>query len=295
MRNLLLVSFLTLFFFPTSAFSQQPMYEYIGVIKLSDSAFISYRLAFEEVDGRIEGYSLTDMGGKHETKSNIKGRYDETEKILSFQEYDIVYTKSPLEELDMYMCLVSFEGKLRNLKKNKAFSGYFKGVSAEGNACPEGMIIVSNAQKADKRIEKFDKKVQKSKKISQEVKDKISMRRAIDTLTMSVVKKDENLNVFTKTKNVIISIYDAGKVDDDRINLYIDGKLILENYAILREKKEIPITITKESTTVKVTALNVGDSAPNTVKVEILDGSNLITTRTSLNTNESAVLTLVNQ
>ena len=295
MRNLLLVSFLTLFFFPTSAFSQQPMYEYIGVIKLSDSAFISYRLAFEEVDGRIEGYSLTDMGGKHETKSNIKGRYDETEKILSFQEYDIVYTKSPLEELDMYMCLVSFEGKLRNLKKNKAFSGDFKGVSAEGNACPEGMIIVSNAQKADKRIEKFDKKVQKSKKISQEVKDKISMRRAIDTLTMSVVKKDENLNVFTKTKNVIISIYDAGKVDDDRINLYIDGKLILENYAILREKKEIPITITKESTTVKVTALNVGDSAPNTVKVEILDGSNLITTRTSLNTNESAVLTLVNQ
>ncbi|MFC4635297.1 hypothetical protein ACFO3O_15410 [Dokdonia ponticola] len=295
MRNLLLVSFLTLFFFPTSAFSQQPMYEYIGVIKLSDSAFISYRLAFEEVDGRIEGYSLTDMGGKHETKSNIKGRYDETEKILSFQEYDIVYTKSPLEELDMYMCLVSFEGKLRNLKKNKAFSGDFKGVSAEGNACPEGMIIVSNAQKADKRIEKFDKKVQKSKKISQEVKDKISMRRAIDTLTMSVVKKDENLNVFTKTKNVIISIYDAGKVDDDRINLYIDGKLILENYAILREKKEIPITISKESTTVKVTALNVGDSAPNTVKVEILDGSNLITTRTSLNTNESAVLTLVNQ
>ena len=295
MRNLLLVSFLTLFFFPTSAFSQQPMYEYIGVIKLSDSAFISYRLAFEEVDGRIEGYSLTDMGGKHETKSNIKGRYDETEKILSFQEYDIVYTKSPLEELDMYMCLVSFEGKLRNLKKNKAFSGDFKGVSAEGNARPEGMIIVSNAQKADKRIEKFDKKVQKSKKISQEVKDKISMRRAIDTLTMSVVKKDENLNVFTKTKNVIISIYDAGKVDDDRINLYIDGKLILENYAILREKKEIPITITKESTTVKVTALNVGDSAPNTVKVEILDGSNLITTRTSLNTNESAVLTLVNQ
>ncbi len=295
MRNLLLVSFLTLFFFPTSAFSQEPMYEYIGVIKLSDSAFISYRLAFEEVDGRIEGYSLTDMGGKHETKSNIKGSYNEKEKLLSFQEYDIVYTKSPLDELDMYMCLINFEGRLRSLKKNKAFSGDFKGINPDGNVCPEGMLIVSNARKADKRIEKFDKKVQKSKKVSQEVKDKISMRRAIDTLTMSVVKKDENLNIFTKTKNLIISIYDAGKVDDDRVNVYVDGNLILENFSILAEKKEIPITITKELTTVKVTALNVGDSAPNTVKVEILDGSNLITTRTSLDTNESAVLTLVKQ
>ena len=293
MRNLLLVSFLSLFFFSTSVFSQEAMYEYIGVIKLSDSAFISYRLAFEEVDGRIEGYSLTDMGGKHETKSNIKGRYDETEKILSFQEYDIVYTKSPIDEFDM--CLINFEGKLRNLKKSKAFSGDFRGLYPDGKTCKDGMVIVSNARKADKRIEKFDKKVQKSKKVSQEVKDKISMRRALDTLTMSVVKKDENLNVFTKTKKLIISIYDAGKVDDDRVNIYVDGKLILENFSILADKKEIPITITKEFTRVKVTALNVGDSAPNTVKVEILDGSNLITTRTSLDTNESAVLTLIKQ
>ncbi|WP_299214526.1 hypothetical protein [uncultured Dokdonia sp.] len=293
MRNLLLFKFLVLLCFSTSVFSQSPAYEYLGVIKLNDTSFISYRLAFEEVDGKIDGYSLSDIGGKHETKSNIKGTYNKDENVLIFQEYNIVYTKSPITEFDM--CLINFEGKLRNLKKNKAFSGNFKGLYPDGKPCRDGLIIVSNARKVEERIAKFDTKVQKSKKISQEVKDKVSMRRTLDTLTMSVIKKNENLNVFTKTKNVIISIYDAGKVDDDRINLYVDGKLILENYSILREKKEIPITITKEFTTIKVTALNVGDSAPNTVKVEILDGTNLITTRTSLDTNESAVLTLVNQ
>lgn len=293
MRNQFYVLILITLLSFTSVFSQSQTYEYLGVIKLGDSAFIPYRLAFEEINGEINGYSLTDMGGKHETKSNIRGRYNKDKKTLIFKEYDIVYTKSPLDELEM--CLINFEGKLRSLQKSKAFSGDFKGIYPDGVDCMDGMIIVSNARKVEERIAKFDKKVQKSKKVSQEVKDKISMKRAIDTLTMSVVKKNENLNVFTKTKNVVISIYDAGKVDDDRINLYVDGNLILENYSIQKEKKEIPITISKDLTTVKVTALNVGESAPNTVKVEILDGPNLITTRTSLNTNESAELSLLRQ
>lgn len=276
-----------------SLFSQQNTYEYLGLIKLSDSAFISYKLDFEELDGVINGYSITNMGGAHETKSNIKGTYNKNTNEFSFKELNVVYTKSSLDEFDI--CLINFSGKLRNLKKNRAFSGDFKGLRENNTPCENGMIIMTNAEKIQKRVEKAQKKILKSKLVSKEVKEKINLKRKLDTLTMSVVKSNENLNIFTKTKNVIISIYDAGKVDDDRINLYVDGDLVLENYSIQKEKKEIPITISKDLTTVKVTALNVGDSAPNTVKVEILDGSNLITTRTSLDTNESAVLTLVNQ
>ncbi len=274
-------------------FSQQNTYEYLGLIKLSDSAFISYKLDFEELDGVINGYSITNMGGAHETKSNIEGIYNEKTNEFSFKELNVVYTKSSLDEFDI--CLINFNGKLRNLKKNKAFSGDFKGLRENNTPCINGMIIMTNAEKVQKRVEKAQKKILKSKLVSKEVKEKINLKRKLDTLTMSVVKSNENLNIFTKTKNVIVSIYDAGKVDDDRVNLYLDGELILENYSITREKKEIPITITKALTSIKVTALNVGDSAPNTVKVEILDGPNLITTRTSLDTNESAVLTLVKQ
>ena len=213
------------------AFAQLDPYEFLGVIKLNDSAFIPYKLAFEEVDGLIQGYSVSDLGGSHETKSNIKGIYDAEKKTFSFEEYDIVYTKSPIAELDM--CLVNFTGKMRNLKKAKAFSGDFKGLYPDKTACLDGMIILSASEKIQERIAKLDKKIQNSKKVSQELKDKISTKRAVDTLTMSVVKKNENLNVFTKTKKVIISIYDSGKVDDDRINLFVDDVLILENYACL--------------------------------------------------------------
>lgn len=273
--------------------SQENTYEYLGVIKLNDTAFISYKLDFEESNGIINGYSISDLGGKHETKSNIRGSYLEQDKKFIFKEYDIVYTKSPIDELDI--CLINFEGKMKNLSKNKAFSGDFKGLYPDGERCLDGMIIVSNAKKIEERIAKMDIKIQKSKRISDEVKEKFSVKRSIDTLTMSTVKAGENLNVFVKNRAATLIIYDAGKVDDDRVKITINGAIILEDYSILREKKEIPITIETGITKIDVIALNEGTKATNTVKVEILDGDNLITTRTSLNEGETATLTLINE
>jgi len=283
---LLLISFVTL--------SQEETYEYLGVIKLNDSAFIPYKLAFENRAGVITGYSLSDLGGKHETKSNLIGSYDEKTDLLTFNEYDIVYTKSPIEELDM--CLVHFKGKVRKLRKSKAFSGDFKGKYPDGTSCLNGMIIVSNAQKVEERVAKIDKKVQKSKRVSQEIKDKFSAKRTLDTLTMTTVRNGENLNIFTKSETLTLTIYDSGKVDDDRIQLMVNETVILEDYSIVKEPKEIPITLLRNTPNViTVKALDEGTSAPNTVKVEIQDGERLITTRTSLKTGEVAKLTLVQQ
>lgn len=287
------VFFLAFFMLFVSSASLAQTYEYLGVIKLNDTALIPYRLAFTESNGEISGYSLSDLGGKHETKSNIRGIYNNKEKKLTFQEYDIVYTKSPIDELDM--CLVNFEGTLKNLSKNKAFSGDFIGLYPDGKNCLDGMIIVSNAQKVEERIAKFDKKIQKSKKVSQEVKDKISLKRSIDTLTMSTVKATENLNIFVKNREATLVIYDAGKVDDDRVQITINGAVILNDYSILQEKKRIPVTLVNGTSKIEVLAINEGTSAPNTVKVEILDGDNLITTRTSLKTGQKASLTLIKE
>lgn len=45
-------------------------YKHLGVIKLDDSAFISSKLDFEELDGIVNGYSIVDMGA-HETKFKL--------------------------------------------------------------------------------------------------------------------------------------------------------------------------------------------------------------------------------
>lgn len=289
----LLLSILTFLSFTLNAQSQSNTYEYVGVIKLNDTSFISYKLAFEELDGLINGFSIADLGGKHETKSDIRGTYNEDEKKFDFSEYNIVYTKSPITELDM--CLVNFSGKLKNLKKNKAFSGTFKGIYPDGNPCIDGDIIMSNARNVEERIAKMDKKIQKSKKISQEIKDKISAKRILDTLTMSVVRKDENLNIFTSPGTLVVSLYDFGRVDNDRINLYLGDDLILEDYAISKEKKEISIQIDMESTVLRVVAISEGTSPPNTVKIEIKGADQFITTSTSLRKGDQAELTFIKQ
>ncbi len=281
------------FFFLISYLSvaQEVPYEYMGAIKLNDSSFISYKIIFNELDGIVKGYSISDMGGPYETKSSIEGVYNEEEKSFSFNELDIVYTKSSIDSFDM--CLVHFSSDIRKLNSNRVIEGLFKGKYVDDKPCLDGELFLTNMEIALERVKKIDKKLQKSKRVSQEVKDKFNAMSVVDTLTQSSIKVKENLNVFAEGNEVIFSIYDSGKVDDDRINLFVNDKLVLSNYAITANKEKIILKRQKEPLRIKIVALNEGFSAPNTVKIEALDQNNLMTTRTILKTEEEAYITFL--
>jgi len=266
-------------------------FEFFGVIKLNDTSFISYKVLFDRVNDSIQGYSLTDFAGKHETKSNIKGYYDEAENLLSFEEYDIVYTKSPVVQKDF--CFVNFEGKVRNLDRVKAFSGDFKGLYADGTSCLDGMIIVNSGQEIKKRVEKIDKVVQRSRKFSDFIKKNIKVAKVLDTLTRNIIAKNENLNIFTRDQKIKLAIYDAGKEDGDVINLYVDDKPVLENYTVLHEIKYLEFDLMNAETKIRVEAVSEGTSSPNTVRLEVEDSRNFVRTITNLKEGEHAQMTLV--
>ena len=266
-------------------------YEFFGVIKLNDTSFISYKVLFDRVNDSIQGYSLTDFAGKHETKSNIKGYYHEDENLLSFEEYDIVYTKSPVVQKDF--CFVNFEGKVRNLDRVKAFSGDFKGLYADGTSCLDGMIIVNSGQEVKMRVEKIDKVVQRSRKFSDSIKKNIKVAKVLDTLTRNIIAKNENLNIFTRDQKIKLAIYDAGKEDGDVINLYVDDKPVLENYTVLHEIKYLEFDLENVETKIRVEAVSEGTSSPNTVRLEVEDSRNFVRTITNLKEGEHAQMTLV--
>lgn len=270
---------------------QAQEYEFFGVIKLNDTSFISYKVLFDRVNDSIQGYSLTDFAGKHETKSNIKGYYNEDENLLSFEEYDIVYTKSPVVQKDF--CFVNFEGKVRNLDRVKAFSGDFKGLYADGTSCLDGMIIVNSGQEVKKRVEKIDKVVQRSRKFSDSIKKNIKVAKVLDTLTRNIIAKNENLNIFTRDQKIKLAIYDAGKEDGDVINLYVDDKPVLENYTVLHEIKYLEFDLENVETKIRVEAVSEGTSSPNTVRLEVEDSRNFVRTITNLKEGEHAQMTLV--
>jgi hypothetical protein len=54
---------------------------------------IIYKVTFTELNGTISGYSITDLGGKYETKTAIKGILNKKNGNISFNETKVISTK----------------------------------------------------------------------------------------------------------------------------------------------------------------------------------------------------------
>ncbi len=286
--------YLTLFIFILLncrfAFGQSEL-DYLGVIKLNDSSFISYTLKLVEKNEIISGYSITDIGGVHETKSNITGRYSKRTNTLSFKEVGIIYTKSEVPDYDF--CYIHFNGEVRNINAIKNIKGKFNGLYNDGSTCINGEISLRSIHKIEKKALKIDSRIQKSKKIAPEVKEKVSLTKTLDSLKMNILKSNQNLSMFSSSSKVKLQIYDAGKVDGDKINIFVNDTLLLKNYIVNDQKKQLVISLHSKLTTIKIRAINVGSISPNTAKIEISDQENNIKTITSLKKGEKTTITII--
>jgi len=265
--------------------------EYLGVIKLNDSSFISYRINLLENNNLISGYSITDIGGDHETKSNITGEYNDKTNTLTFKEVGIIYTKSEVSDYDF--CYINFEGKVNTINSKKNIEGKFVGLYNDGSNCINGEIKLRNIEKIEKKAEKIDKLIQKSKRVDKEVKATVSVTQTLDSLKMNILKPNQNLTMFTASSQLKLNIYDAGKVDGDKINIYVNGSIFLRNYIVNKNIKKLTIPLNSKSTLVEVLALNTGTISPNTAKIEIVDQKNNINTLTRLKTGEKTSITII--
>ncbi len=272
----------------------QGNYEFFGAIKLNgnDKTLITYRIVFEEKNGKITGYSITDLDGSHETKNTIEGTYDKKQKILTFQEKDILYTKSKFAQSSF--CFVNFTGKVKLVDNNSKIDGNFKGLYKNKTKCIDGVINLVGSSKIYNLASKVNKKIQKSNKIDDQIKIKSNPLAILDSLKINKLSKDQNLNVFWESKRIKIEIFDAGKEDGDIINVYHNGKLILENYKVKNEKKiiSIPLDLYIENE-FKIFAINEGSILPNTAKIILIDEKRTFELLTSFKKNESASITLI--
>jgi hypothetical protein len=267
-------------------FFPQEEFEFLGVIKLQDESYISYKVVFNEDNGFLKGFTLTDIGGTHETKSYLAGYFDEKLNTLDFYESGIIYTKSFVNENDF--CFVNFEGKLKKLNQNQQIDGTFKGLYSDGKECISGEISLKGLGKILKRAKKIDRKVDKSILISKEKKDKVHLLRDIDSINTNRLNKDETLSIFTKYKKVKLIIYDAGQEDGDKISIVVNGKVLFKSLEAFSKKKTIEIPLNKSKTEIEITALNTGVIGGNTIIIQIKDMENTIETVTNLKKGEKA-------
>lgn len=294
--NIKMPQFRLIFFFIfifLSYVNAQNEQEYLGVLKLNDSSFISYRINFEVMkDNSLKGYSVTNMGGAHETKSYLVGRYNPSDKTITFKEEGVEYTKSDVKMYDF--CYVHFTGKMKKEAGQDMLQGAFLGKYADGVSCIDGEIMIKNIVNIEKIVKKVDKSIQKSNKINDSIKENISVSKTLDLNGLNVLKSNETTTLFTKTNTIKLTIWDAGKLDGDKISIFYNDKGILNNYVITKEKKTLTLNLVKGENIIKIRAENLGEIAPNTAKIEVLDGSKSIDLLSNLNKGELTTVLIVN-
>lgn len=288
--KIILLFFFLLFF---KSFSQSKnTYEFVGGLKLngSDEQVVSYKITFSEEKGVIKGFSITDLGGEHETKNTIVGTYDKNKNLLFFKEDEIVYTKSSVKKSSF--CYVNFNGKMNLKSSNPKIDNKFVGLYKNETKCISGTIQMVGTKKIIKLATKINTKIQKSKKIDSKIKESVNPLKKLDSLNINILKETENLQMFTKDKMIKFEISDPGVEDGDRITIYVSGKIILENYEVSKIKKIVEIPIVSKNTIIEVEAVNEGTMPPNTASVIIRDTNNELKTVTRLTKGKKTTISI---
>jgi len=109
---------------------------------------------------------------------------------------------------------------------------------------------------------------------------------------MTVRKNKEMKRIVVNDRNITLSVFDNGVVDNDSVSVFYDGKLILSHQRLSEKAIVIPITLDEDNQTHEITlfAENLGSIAPNTALVVVKAGDKRYELFASASLTENAVI-----
>ena len=254
-------------------------FNYLGNLVLPNNTPISFSIHFNEENGIVNGYSLTNIGNPDETKSDISGMYFKKDKSFQLQETQILSTSS---EADLStFCFIhanlSFKGGLGN----KRLEGEFVGLFANNDTCASGKILLMEKEKLEKEIKKVKKKIEKLEEKRPTV------------LQTKQLKDGEDFVVKWENDNLKLFIWDANEEDGDRIRLKINDEIILYDYTTKRKRKKIKYKLKEGENIIEIKAISLGTSPPNTSRIELVDSKTKYPVITQLTLDKSVIITIM--
>ena len=139
----------------------QNQLSYLGTLILDNNTPISFGLEIIEDNGIVNGYSITNIGLKDETKSEVSGIYFKKNKSFQLQENQIISTNSeaPINSFCYINMTISYKGLYK-----KKLEGTFIGNYIDSNQCASGKIILMEKKKLEKKLNKFKRYQKKNMK-----------------------------------------------------------------------------------------------------------------------------------
>ena len=279
MRCILL---LIIVFISTLTYSQNT-FSYLGTLILSNNTPISFSLELQEDKGVVNGYSITNINTHIETKSEISGLYFKKDKSFQLQETQILQTKS--EAALNTFCYINMNLNITGKFGAKRIEGTFTGNFLDSIKCASGKIVMMERTKLEKKIEKIKKKVEK--KYNEKYQDTSLVKRT------QILKDGDDFTINWEGKKLRLSIWDANMEDGDKIQLTVNGNIILDNFETTNKRKEIKYKLVDGENTIEIKATNLGTSPPNTSRIELVDNKTKYPIITQLELGKTAVIKII--
>ncbi len=283
---------LSLIFFINIANCQENiLFEYLGTLELPGRHIIPIKLSFKKnADGTIEGTTVTDMFGEDNTKSRIIGRFNAEKKTISFHETENLSTKS--KEPASSFCYIYVEkAKIKTVSGKSIIHGRFTGKYASGQNCTNGNIYLIGAD----FIEQLANKVL----TPENIKNNDSLEKARKAYTSlkqqteyTVLKNKETMKINWESEEIILEVWDGASDDNDEVSIFINDTEVLEKYGISQKKKILVYPFKNKTCSIRIVAINEGNSPPNTVFINVRDGNKNTPLLSKLKKDESAYILL---
>ncbi len=277
------ISIIILFFTISFQSFTQNTFNYLGTLILSNNIPISFSLNLQEQNGIINGYSITNINTPDETKSEISGLYFKKDKSFQLQETQILQTNSeaPLNTFCYINMNLSFKGKFGTKRLEGAFIGNF----LDSTQCASGKIVLMEEKKLIEKIEEAEKKIDK-----QATKTLTSINQIQQT---KILKDGDDFTINWESDKIKLLIWDANQEDGDKIQLIINGNIILKNFETKNKQKKIKYRLVDGENTIEIKATNLGTSPPNTSRLELVGSKTKYPIITQLELGKSAIIKII--
>ena len=258
---------------------QESQYNYLGTLLSPNNSAISFSIHFNEENGVVNGYSLTNIGNPNETKSDISGMYFKKEKSFQLQETQILSTSS---EADLStFCFIHANLSFKGRFAKKRLEGEFVGLFSNNDTCASGKILLMEKEKLEKKIKKVKKKIEKLEEKKHAV------------LQTKQLKDGDDFLLNWESEKLTLYLWDANEEDGDKIRLIINGQIILYEYETKRKRKKIKYTLKEGENIIEIKAINLGTSPPNTSRIELVDIKTKYPVVMQLSLGKSAIITII--
>ena len=259
----------------------QNTFNYLGTLILTNNKPISFSLELDENNGIINGYSITNINSPDETKSEISGLYFKKNKSFQLQETQILQTKSEAE-LNTF-CYISMNLRFKSQFGIKQLNGTFTGKFLNGIECAKGKVVLMERTKLEKKIKKIRKRSVRKHK-NQDTSFVIKTQ---------ILKDDEDFTINWVGNKFRFFIWDANIEDGDKIQLTINGNIILDNFKTTNKRKKIKYQLLEGENIIEIKATNLGTSPPNTSRIELVDSKIKYPIITQLELGKIAVIKVI--